>query len=143
MTEAIGLCRNFVSLVEKPDVAKHNEIQALYRLCDELSLVAHSLDIPSGEFDNEPAASHTSASALDIIQRRFADLVAEPSIDGGDPWLALSEIVDDFKRIIGLFDAKQKDAAQFEFKHGFQTHWGLHLASLRYYLHRSLRFEDT
>ena len=143
LAKSIGLCRNFLSLVQQPDVAEHNEIKALYRLCDELSLSAHSLEIPSGEFDSKPAACHTSVSALDIIQQRFADLVAEPSIDGGDPWLDLWEIVDDLKRIVGLFDAKQKDAAQFEFKYGFQTHWGLHLASLRYYLHRSLRFEDT
>ena len=144
-TTSIALAINgFLGLLkEEPD----NEDVRLVKLCEALDrLVAEYHRAPDVEPDTEgvsdsvpyePLAARASASFPEL--GLYADVdpseVLPQEVGVGDAIDDLADIARDLTGVLGLINNGATNDAIWEFRFGYQTHWGIHLHNLRRYLH--------
>ncbi|WP_188513546.1 DUF5063 domain-containing protein [Blastomonas aquatica] len=130
-------------LKEEPE----SEIQRLANLCEALDcLVVEYHPVPDIEPDTvvaspsvpyEPLAARASASfpelglyaVVDPIQGMDQEVMLGDAIDD------LADIALDLSSVLLLVENGAVNGAMWEFRFGYQTHWGAHLHQLRGYLH--------
>lgn len=151
MTEAENLVRdNITTAVHRYlNVLQGKQAATLYDLAKALDgLVATYHQVP----DVEPDTSEGSAAPriderpiIDAATAAFPDLdwyaLVDPE-DGPDQEVGmsiavgdLSEIAADLIEVLWLFENASHNDAVWEFRFGYQSHWGRHLHEIRTYLH--------
>ncbi|WP_394694540.1 hypothetical protein [Hyphobacterium sp.] len=139
---AMKLAGAFVDCVSGPAVATPDDIVRLCRLTDELSLSAQLLPFPIIEDDDREMPRPADLS-LPEIEKRFALLTEFAVIPDEDPWSDMQHIGLDLLCVLRTHENGTACDAQWEFKFGFLTHWGIHLIDLRKPLLRATRTYTT
>ena len=136
----------FLSLLEQKPDDPLKGLGALARALDELVICYHSTPEVEPDTVEVPEAPRIDEGAL--IERASA---AYPELDwyavveperGPDQEVGMSmaigdlvEIAADLNEILWLFDNASENDAIWDFRFGYQTHWGRHLHEIRCYLH--------
>ena len=136
----------FLALLErKPDDALEG-LGALARAMDELVSCYHSTpDVEPDTLDGPQAPRIDEAALSEKASAAFPDLdwyaIADP-LDGLEQEVGMSiatadlaEIAGDLSEVLWLFENATENDAIWEFRFGYQAHWGRHLHELRPYLH--------
>lgn len=119
----------------------------LARALDRLVMTYHSTEDVEPDGDDDPHIDlleeelRIGKAAADAFPMLGWYAVADPedepdqkvaySISIGD----LAEIATDLRRVLWLFENASFNDAVWDFRFGYQTHWGRHLHELRPYLH--------
>lgn len=139
---AIG---HYLSLFERSGSEDRPTLTDLARALDRLVITYY--EAPDVEPDpDSPSPPIVDEGPLhDAASAAFPELgwyaISDPTEDT-DQQLGLSiatsdlvEIASDLKDVIWLFDNVSESDAIWEFRFGYQTHWGRHLHEVRLYLH--------
>jgi len=130
-------------LKEEPD----EENVRLSKLCEALdSLLVEYHRAPDVEPDTEdssptvpyePLAARASASFPELGLYTDVDPTEglTQEVTQGDAIDDLADIARDLSGVISLIESGAANDAIWEFRFGYQTHWGMHLHRLRRYLH--------
>jgi len=151
MTDAQTLVRDDISTAihRYLDVLKGKDGATLYDLAKVLDgLVSAYHRVPDVEPDTTESSAAPQADEkpiIDAANAAFPDLdwyaLVDPqngqeqeigmSIAVGD----LAEIASDLLEVLWLFENASHNDAVWDFRFGYQTHWGRHLHEVRTYLH--------
>jgi hypothetical protein len=137
LDEAMADVRAFLVCVEAEGIANMGDLDRLCEASDRICKVARELEkpvLPDTDF-SRPEIRNPSLAA---IAERFA-VLADVATDGVNPWVDIHHPAVDLASVMALYDAGRKLESQWDFKFGFQTHWGMHLASLRIPLLKAIR----
>jgi hypothetical protein len=131
------------------DVLEGKNDATLYELAkalDELVLTYHrTADVEPDTTEASAAPRTDEKRIIDAADAAFPDLgwyaLVDPeggpeqavgmSIAAGD----LAEIASDLLEVLWLFENASHNDAVWQFRFGYQTHWGRHLHEVRTYLH--------
>ena len=126
---------NFIELMRTPQPA---DLQPLMRGLDGLILLAHDVEFDFDEAEYPDPVTDNPHDTYTLANRWLENLLkGYPESDPRpiDAIMDLSEILDDFLKIQWRFRHTSKADALFEFRFGFQSHWGHHARSLLKTLH--------
>jgi hypothetical protein len=137
------------SFLDTSLTAEPPSISGVVRSLDELALAyADTPNVAPSDDMREPP-EHNYDSTYGVLRLRFPDLgyytVVDPLQALEDP-ASVGDAIDDLADIAGeLFEVLWRletlglEEAQWDFRFGYDTHWGTHLHSLRAYLHAKRR----
>jgi hypothetical protein len=141
LDEAMADVRAFLVCVEAEGAASAGDLNQLCETSDRICKAARELEkpvLPDTDF-HRPDFRKPSLAA---IENRFA-VLADVATDGVNPWVDIHHPAIDLAGAMALYDASRKPESQWDLKFGFQTHWGMHLASLRIPLLKAIRTYST
>lgn len=142
-------CSAYLALLHEAPADERERQLKLARVFDELSAAYNNtIDIePDTENVGAPRSGASEFAAM--ARRSFPELgfyrLADP-LEGfeqkvGQGW-ALDDLIDialDLAEVLWLLDQPSRTAdAIWQFRWGYENHWGQHLHDLRWYLHRLL-----
>ena len=142
ITSAIN---EYLRLLQREPADTLKELGELARAMDRLVLCYHdtpdvgpeTTDSEAPRVDEVPFIERASAAFPDLDWYALVDPEGGPdqqvgmSIAVGD----LVEIAVDLLEVLWLFDNASENDALWQFRWGYQNHWGRHLHELRVYLH--------
>jgi hypothetical protein len=151
MTDAERLVRDDIRAASRHylDVLQGKESATLYDLAkalDELVATYHRVpDVEPDTIDGSAAPRTDERPIIDAAEACFPELgwyalvdpqggqeqQAWPSMAVGD----LAEIASDLLKVLWLFENAGHNNAVWQFRFGYQYHWGRHLHEIRLYLH--------
>lgn len=151
MTDTHRLVRDDISTAIRRylDVLEGTDGATLYDLAKALDgLVATYHRVPDVEPDTTEASAAPRTDErriIDAAMAAFPDVgwyaLVDPQ-DGQDQQIGMSiavsdlaEIASDLMEVLWLFENASHNDAVWEFRFGYQNHWGRHLHELRSYLH--------
>lgn len=120
-------------------------LTALYRALDTLAMAYHRApDVPASDWDLD-APSIDRAALRDALAIRFPKLRYYNRSDTTEPLAGpslvahalddLDDIVRELQSSLWLLEHGHINDAFWEFRFGYEHHWGLHLRGLSLYLH--------
>jgi hypothetical protein len=136
----------YLSLLKPEAGARTRELKDLAHALDGLVMAYHATSDVEPDSDELPEWTPEERPFVDGAVAAFPELgwyaLVDPagdeksritmSIAHGD----LAEIASDLAIVQWLFEHAPENDAIWEFRFGYQTHWGRHLHELRVYLHR-------
>ena len=120
--EWIAVSRSFLAFLEADGEGSPEELEALL---DRLLRSAEPLSLPDTEQEApERDALEVYKHWYVLAQRRLSSLADLGSEDGR--WILddLADIATELDRTLNVWDAELPEAAQWEFRFGFEEHWG-------------------
>lgn len=139
---------NYLGLLQRSPLPKREALEKLAEALDRLSLAYHHTSdrVQVSAQSAEPPPSDTKAMHK-LAARAFPDLgfyaSVAPEADATDITMGyaigdIAEIACDLQEVVWRWKNIGADDAIWEFRFGFQTHWGRHLQDVRRYLHARL-----
>jgi hypothetical protein len=148
----IDAVRAYLALLKSPPSTAKEAVRALARTLDQLSLAYHETSAVVVEDDNEPPALTSYDELRALAVRAFPDFgfyaVARPhevpSSEAllGDAIDDLADIARDLIEVEWRWLNNGEADATWQFRWGYQFHWGRHLHDLRGYVH-ACQFEGA
>lgn len=135
--EAMENVRAYLACVQAEGLAGQGDLARLCETSDRICKAAREIEKPNLAETEFPRPDYGKPS-LSQIEDRFA-MLADVATDGVNPWVDIHHPAIDLAGVIALYDAGCELEAQWDLKFGFQTHWGMHLASLRIPLLKAIR----
>ncbi len=142
ITSAIN---EYLVVLQRKPVDNLRALGQLARAMDRLVMCYHdTLDVGPDTTDSE-APQVDEAQLIEVATAAFPDLgwyaLVDPE-DGPDQQVGMSiavgdlvEVAADLMEVLWLFDNASENDAIWQFRWGYQNHWGRHLLELRVYLH--------
>ena len=135
----------FLSVVRRPARGSEAELAELLDSLDELSLVARSVEHVFEEGHPDPPDPNYRENLAQARWRfpglppyNIPDLVSvspgEAQVLVGDPYDDIADLRGDLEQVAWCFQHTSANDALWHFQHGYQSHWGYHLANLRWFL---------
>jgi len=144
MIEAV---RNFLQIFVEETPAEKCSPQRLAMLLDRLLIAYHETDDVGPATDSRPPPNDYKQTRA-LVESRFPDFGfyawAGPEenpnseVMMGDAIDDLADIYGDLRDVVWLWENSSAADATWQFRFGYQTHWGRHLLDLRSYLHWKL-----
>ena len=142
ITSAIS---EYLLVLQRKPVDSLKELGELARTMDRLVMCYHETPDVEPDTTGSEGPREDEASLIEVATAAFPDLgwyaLVDPA-DGPDQQVGMSiavgdlaEIAADLKEVLWLFDNASANDAVWQFRWGYQHHWGRHLHELRVYLH--------
>lgn len=147
LSSMVASIDDYLSLIENPTGLERERLNRLVRALDALVWEYHKSS------DVDPDDNETEAPEIEYraIYKRAGAAFPElgyyskvDPIEGLEQCIGLADAIDDLtdiardlKEVLWHIENTSLSNAVWEFRFGYQTHWGEHLHSLRAYLHTS------
>ena len=140
-----GAINGYLAVLKRPAGDSLRSLGELARALDQLVMCYHATPDIEPDTVESPAPRADEASLTEAVRAAYPELgwyaLVDPDGDT-DQEIGLtiatgnlSEIAVDLLEVLWLFDNASENDAVWEFRLGYQTHWGRHLHELRVYLH--------
>ena len=143
----INAIADFLLLFEDATPAEARTPQRLAELLDKLLVAYHeSADAapvtdslpPAGDFKSDRCLVRTCFPNLDLYAWTAPENAQTSNAMMGDAVDDLADIYADLRGVAWLLENASPADAVWQFRFGYQSHWGRHLLNLRSYLHWKL-----
>lgn len=141
----IDAVRAYLALLREPPSTVREAVRVLARTLDQLSLAYHETSVVGVKDDSEPPALASYDELRVLAARAFPDFgfyaVARPHEVPpseallGDAIDDLADIARDLIEVEWRWRNNGPADATWQFRWGYQFHWGRHLLDLRRYVH--------
>ena len=140
-----SVINEYLAVLQRKSVDTLKELGDLARAMDRLVLCYHDTPDVGPDTTNSEAPRVDKAPFIERATAAFPELGWYALVDPeGDPGqqvgmsIAVGDLVEiaaDLMEVLWLFDNASENDAIWQFRWGYQNHWGRHLHELRVYLH--------
>ncbi len=136
----------YFEVIERLDENETREASLRFAL-DRLSLAYHFADYTADDSDYAESQKRDYQAIREVVSNNFPQLgyynvageisekIAEAEVHVGDAIDDICDIAGDLEEVLWCWDNTSIDNALWNFKFGYDSHWGKHLRDLQLYLY--------
>ena len=145
--EILNIAKEFLHLIENGEENPSDNVKSLWLILDKLALAIHfvEFDFDESEYPSPPkhdsnklrariSVSFPSFGNYNSVAKHVSD-IAESEIVIEDAIDDILDIAQELEDVIWYWHNTSVEDALWNFKNGFENHWGLHLRNLQLYLY--------